>query len=85
MNIFKRIRASLRLHEAIRQAEKAHQENGGRYYVMPTSGVSGQLVIMDRNNFRKLKQKHYINYNTSKSSVSIALRTITGQANYLRL
>lgn len=64
MNIFKKIRASLRLREAVRQADKAHQENGGRYYVMPTTGTSGQLVIMDRNNFRKLKQKHYINYNT---------------------
>ena len=64
MNIFKKIRASLRLREAVRQADKAHRENGQRYYVMPTSGVSGQLVIMDRNNFRKLKQKHYINHNT---------------------
>ncbi len=49
MNIFKKIRASLRLREAVRQADKAHRENGQRYYVMPTSGVSGQLVIMDRN------------------------------------
>ncbi len=64
MNIFKRIKASLRLHEAVRRADKAHSENGQRYYVMPTSGTSGQLVIMDRNNFRKLKQKHYINFNT---------------------
>lgn len=64
MNIFKKIRASLRLREAVRQADKAHRENGQRYYVMPTSGVSGQLVIMDRNNFRKLKQKYYINHNT---------------------
>lgn len=64
MNIFKKIKASLRLREAVRKADKAHSENGQRYYVMPTSGTSGQLVIMDRNNFRKLKQKHYINYNT---------------------
>lgn len=64
MNIFKKFRASLRLREAVRKADEAHSENGQRYYVMPTSGVSGQLVIMDRNNFRKLKHKHYINYNT---------------------
>lgn len=64
MNIFKKIQASLRLREAVRQADKAHSENGQRYYVMPTSGTSGQLVIMDRNNFRKLKQKHYIKYST---------------------
>ena len=49
MNIFKKIKASLRLREAVRKADKAHSENGQRYYVMPTSGTSGQLVIMDRN------------------------------------
>lgn len=64
MNIFKKIRATLRLNEAVRQADKAHGENGNRYYVMPTSGTSGQLIIMDRNNFRKLKQKGYINNRT---------------------
>jgi hypothetical protein len=64
MNIFKKIRASLRLREAIRQAIEAHNSNGHRYYVMPTSGSSGQLVIMDRDNFRKLKQKRYINPRT---------------------
>lgn len=60
MNIFRKFRASLRLTEAVRQADKAHEETGERYYVMPTTGTSGQLVIMDRSNFRKLKQKGYI-------------------------
>lgn len=60
MNIFKKIRASLRLAEAVRQADKAHAETGGRYYVMPASGKKGQLIIMDRYNFRKLKHKGYI-------------------------
>ena len=60
MNIFRKIKATLRLREAMRQADKAHSETGMRYYVMPTSGTSGQLVIMNRNNFRKLKQKGYI-------------------------
>lgn len=59
-----KFKASLRLREAVRKADKAHSENGQRYYVMPTSGTSGQLVIMDRENFRKLKQKGYINRNT---------------------
>lgn len=71
MNIFKKFRASLRLREAMRQADKAHREKGQRYYVMPTSGVSGQLVIMDRANFRKLKQKHYVNYNTFVRDLTI--------------
>ena len=69
MNIFKKITASLRLREAVRKADEAHGENGQRYYVMPTSGTSGQLVIMDRNNFRKLKQKHYIKYSTFVSDL----------------
>lgn len=60
MNIFKKIKASLRLREAIRQAEKAHLKTGERYYVMPTTGYKGQLIIMDRRNFRKLKHKGYI-------------------------
>lgn len=64
LNIFKRIRAALRLREAVRQADKAHRETGQRYYVMPTSGKTGQLVIMDRANFRKLKRKHYVNNST---------------------
>lgn len=64
MNIFKKFKASLRLREAVRQADKANSESGQRYYVMPTSGTSGKLIIMDRVNFRKLKQKGYINRNT---------------------
>lgn len=64
LNIFKKIKASLRLCEAVRQADKAHSENGQRYYVMPTSGASGQLIIMDRANFRKLKLKNYVSHNT---------------------
>ena len=63
MNIFRKIKASLRLREAVQQADKAHRETGGRYYVMP-GATSGQLIIMDRANFRKLKQKGYINRNT---------------------
>lgn len=65
MNIFKKIYASLRLCEAIRQADEAHKETGERYYVMPTSGKSGQLIIMDRYNFRKLKQKRYVSREAS--------------------
>jgi len=59
MNIFKRIRAMLRLNEAVIQADKAHEKTGERYYVMP-NGKSGKLTIMDRINFRKLKHKHYL-------------------------
>lgn len=60
MNIFRKFIASLQLREAIRQAEEAHRRFGHRFYVMPTFNGSGKLMIMDRKNFRGLKQKHYI-------------------------
>lgn len=62
MNIFQKIKASLRLREAARKADEAHRETGERYYVMPLSGSKGKLIIMDRFNFRKLKQKGYITH-----------------------
>ena len=49
------------MREAVRQAEDAYQKTGKRHYVMPY-GYSKKLVIMDRHNFRKLKQKGYITY-----------------------
>lgn len=49
----------LRLKEAIRLADKAHKETGNRYYVLP-NGNKGKLMIVDRANFRKLKQKNYL-------------------------
>ena len=66
MNVFQKWKASLRLREAVKKAEDAHSQTGERYYVMPLSGSKGKLIIMDRFNFRKLKQKGYI---THKSHV----------------
>lgn len=60
MNIFHKFYASMKLREAIRKAEEAHSRFGQRFYVMPTFNGSGKLVIMDRSNFRRLKQKRYI-------------------------
>ncbi|MCL1606693.1 MULTISPECIES: hypothetical protein [Mediterranea] len=62
MNVFQKLKASLRLREAVKKAEDAHCQTGERYYVMPLSGSKGKLIIMDRFNFRKLKQKGYISY-----------------------
>ena len=64
MNIFQKIKASLIYREAIRKADKAHADDGGRYYVLPSA--EGKLLIMDKKNFRILKRKHYIN---SKATV----------------
>lgn len=66
-----KLKASLRYYEAVRKADKAHSKNGNRYYVMPTTGTSGQLVIIDRNNFRKLKLKHYINNSSFVRDIEI--------------
>lgn len=63
MNIFQKLKASLRLREAVRKADEAHQETGERYYVMPASADGCKLIVMDRFNFRKLKQKGYITRN----------------------
>lgn len=63
MNIFRKFRAYLQLREAVRRADKAHQANGQRFYVLPTSDApkgKPQLVVIDRFNFRKLKHKGYI-------------------------
>ena len=63
MNFFVRLKASLRLREAIRMADKAHLKTGNRYYVLPQYNSGGKkLVVMDRQNFRRMKLKHYINH-----------------------
>ena len=59
MNIFKRLRAVLRLRKAVSLADNAHRKTGERYYVMP-NGNRGKLIILDRCNFRILKRKGYI-------------------------
>lgn len=51
------------LRKAIMMAEAAHEQNGHRYYVMPTS--DGKLAVMDRTNFRILKRKNYISRNAT--------------------
>lgn len=62
MNIFQKLKASLHLREAVRKADEAHQQTGERYYVMPASADGCKLIVMNRFNFRKLKQKGYITH-----------------------
>lgn len=61
MNPLQKFFAFLQLREAVRKADKAHAVSGHRFYVMP-SVVNGRrkLLILDRANFRLLKQKRYI-------------------------
>jgi hypothetical protein len=61
MNVFVKFFAALRYREAIKKANMAHELNGHRYYVLPADETSLKLIVMDRYNFRKLKNKKYIN------------------------
>ena len=45
MNIFRKIRASLRLREAVRQADEKHKETGERYYVCLPVGKKVNLSL----------------------------------------
>ena len=58
-----KFRDYLRYREAVKKADEAHAKDGDRYYVVPSNNMDGKilLLIMDRKNFRKLKQKGYIN------------------------
>ncbi len=58
MNIFKRFKARLRFRRAIQIADEALQKTGLRHFVIPTPNG---LVVVDRRNFRRLRNKRYIN------------------------
>ena len=58
MNILKKLFAFVQLHEAVRRADKEHERNHARYYVMPSR--DGKLVVIDRKNFKILRMKRYI-------------------------
>jgi hypothetical protein len=62
-NPFKQLTDYLRYREAVKMADDAHAKDGDRYYVVASNQESGKpgLIVMDRKNFRKLKQKGYIN------------------------
>lgn len=68
MNIIEKFLAYLRLKEAIRIADKAHEENGKRYYVLP-NGKTHKLIVTDRNNYRQLRHKGY--YHNSAKMIDV--------------
>lgn len=57
----------LKLKFAIHMANKAHAENGKRYYVMPDD--KNQLIIMHRPSFRKMKHAGRISYQAKVADV----------------
>lgn len=65
MKIIRIFLAKLQLREAVKKADNAYLKDNHRYFVMPTAGLDGKLIVLDRNNFRELKRKGYINKNTS--------------------
>ena len=60
MKIIRRIFAYLRIREAMKLADKAFAENNHRYFVIPSSGISSKLIVLDRATFRHLKKDGYI-------------------------
>lgn len=66
VNPYYAIKDYLRFREAVIMADDAHAKDSDRYYVMPT--MNGKLMVMDRKNFRILKQKGYIAKNASMQS-----------------
>lgn len=82
MNLFSKIKASLRLRQAILLADKAHRKSGFRYFVIPVHGSHGKkLMVLDRFNFRRLKMKHYIHRLASMSDLQKECFYYTGHAN----
>lgn len=65
--IFRHFRDYLRLRAAKRMADEQHAKDGDRYYVVPNT--KGQLLVMDRKNFKKLKQKGYIDRGTTLNDI----------------
>ena len=49
--------------DAVRKADEAHAKTGNRYYVIPNT--DGKLIVVDRKNFRILKNKHYFSHHVS--------------------
>lgn len=66
-NPFKQFTDYLRYREAVKMANEAHEKDGDRYYVVASGQENGKpgLIVMDRKNFRKLKQKGYIDKNAN--------------------
>ena len=60
---FYKIRDMLRLRRAVAMADEAHAQTGDRYYVMAAG--DGKLAVVNRQNFRILRRKHYIDERAS--------------------
>lgn len=62
IKLLRHLKARISYTLAVREAEEAHARNRQRYYVVP--GMNGKLVVIDRKNFREIRDKHYISRRT---------------------
>lgn len=69
MNIFNYIIALSKLEYAIHMANKAHEQDGQRYYILPDA--NDRLIILTRYTFRKLKKQGLI---SSKATITDIIR-----------
>jgi len=73
----------LRLREAAKKAEQALLNTGQRHYVLPSNGVN--LIVVDRKDFRRLKQKHYISQKATVNDMIAESFYFTSYANGIGL
>lgn len=65
MKIIRKFIALYQLRKATKRAFMAYLKNNHRYFVMPSAGLDGELIILDRNNFCKLRDCGYIDKDIS--------------------
>lgn len=67
MNIFTRFKAYLQLRDAINTADKAHAENGQRFYVVAAG--NRKLLVLCRSDLKQLRLKHWVHHTTNVHSL----------------
>jgi len=80
MNKLQSLKAYLMYRKAVKMANKKHEEDGHRYFVLPNIDTKIFLIVTDRKNFRKIRQKGYIDSNMKMEDVFNACFYYTSQA-----
>lgn len=63
MKFWKKILAQVKYDRAVKMANKAYEETGHMHFVIPNRNGKIVLVVMDRKNFRSIRDKGYIDKN----------------------
>lgn len=80
MNVFQHLYAYLQYRYAVKKADIAHENNRVRYYVLPNARGKVRLIVTDRQNFRRLRLKHYIGENVKMAEVQMSCFYYTADA-----